>query len=168
MEKKVFKTIVMITALSFLMGVTSIAAATDASTTDSDTQQNITSRHRGEMRGMGNFERGSNQTIASKDLTDEQVEALQAERTAFQTATRDLRMEIQSKKLALQSELAKKEPDVKAAKSLQKEISALTAELAQKRIEHIVEMKKIAPYVGMGQLGSNTEDTSTPRGRRNT
>jgi len=165
MEKKVFKTIVMITALSFLMGIASIAAATGASTTDSDTQQNITCPHRGEIRGMGKLNRGNGKVAGAEDLTETQIEQLQAEQTAFQTATRDLRTEIQSKRLALKSELVKKEPDAKTAKSLQKELSALTAELSQKRIEHVIEMKKIAPYANMGQLQS---EASTPRGRRNT
>lgn len=167
MEKKVFKTIVMITALSFLMGIASIAAAQDASGTDNGTQEKITSQRRGEMRSMNKFHRDG-MNAAAEELTEEQVEKLQAERTAFQTATRDLRQELQSKRLALKSELVKKTPDAKTAKALQKEISALTADLAQKRIEHILEMKKIAPYTGMGQLQDDMDEMATARGRRNT
>lgn len=167
MEKKVFKSIVMIAALAFLTGIASPGIAQDTATSD-DTQQNLTSQHRGEMRGMGNLQRRSGKGMGTAALSEEQIEKIQEERTAFQTATQDLRMELQSKRLALQSELAKKEPDAKAAKSLQKEISALNAELAQKRIEHILEMKKITPYAGMGLMQKGSDGTQTGRGRRNT
>jgi predicted Holliday junction resolvase-like endonuclease len=166
MDKKIFKPMVIIAALAFLMGVASIAVAQDTSESD-ETQNNITTQRHGQMRGMGNFHRGSGMKMAAETLNEDQVEKLQEQRTAFQTATRDLRMELQSKKLALKSELAKKEPDAKTAKSLQKEISALKADLAQKRIEHVLEMKKIAPYAGMGLMQKNLNGAGTGRNRQN-
>jgi len=41
--------------------------------------------------------------------------------------------------------LAKKKPDVKIAKEIQKEISSLRAELDLKRIDHKLKMKEINP-----------------------
>lgn len=167
MEKKVFKSMVIIASLAFLLGAASIGFAQDTATGD-DTRQGVTSQRRGEMRGMGKFQRGTGPGLATQSLSEEQIEKLQEQRTEFQTATRDLRMELQSKRLALQSELVKKEPDAKTAKSLQKEISALNAELAQKRIEHVLEMKKIAPYAGMGLMRNDSDGSQTGRGRQNT
>jgi Spy/CpxP family protein refolding chaperone len=167
MEKKTFKSMVIIAALAFLMGMAPFAVAQDTAQ-DDDTQQSITTCPRGEMRGMGKFQRGNGKGLgASESLSEEQIEKLQAQRSAFQTATQDLRMELQSKRLALKSELAKKEPDVKAAKSLQKEISALNAELAQNRIEHVLEMKKINPYASMGLMKNSSDGVETGRNRRN-
>lgn len=165
MEKKFFKPMVMIAVLALLMGTAALAAAQDTPAAD-DTQQNLTSQHRGEMRGMGKNRRAGGS--GTEALSEEQTEKLQAARSEFQTATRDLRMELQSKRLALRSELAKKEPDAKSAKSLQKEISTLNAELAQKRIEHVLEMKKISPYAGMGLMQKNSNNFETGRGRRST
>jgi hypothetical protein len=105
--------------------------------------------------------------MGTEALSDEQAEKLQAKKSEFQTATRDLRMELRSKRLALRSELAKKAPDTKTAKSLQKEISALSAELARKRIDHVLEMKKINPYAGMGFMHNNSDEVETCHGHRN-
>lgn len=157
----------MIAALAFFVGIASTTVAQNTAT-DDGSQQNITSKRRGEMRGMGNFQRGYNVGKGADALSEEQTEKLQAARTEFQTDTRDLRTELQSKKLVLRSELVKTEPDANVAKALQKEISALNAELAQKRIEHILEMKKIAPYAGMGLVEKDTDSVGKNRGRRST
>lgn len=82
------------------------------------------------------------------DLSDEELKKLDEQRKTFFEATRDLRYNIYEKKLALKSELAKKAPDAKKASDLQKEISKLKDELGQKRIDHIIKMKKINPYIG--------------------
>lgn len=161
MKKNAFNIVVMIVALSFIIGLASISVAQNASSNDADTEQNMVSKRRGEMRGLGKMQRN----LGTEALTEEQIETLKEERSAFKTATRDLRMELQSKNLALKSELAKKEPDVKTAKSLQEDISSLTAELAMIRLEHVLEMKEIAPYGGIGQLKGNTEGIAAGRGR---
>lgn len=167
MENRILRSMVMVATLAFLMGLASITLAQNTTAGD-ETRNNQTTQRRGEMRGMGKFQRGNGTGIGTEALSEEQQEKLQAERAAFQTATRDLRMELQSKKLALRSELAKKEPDADAAKSLQKEISALNAELAQKRIEHLLEAKKIAPYAGTGLMQNHSDKIDTGHGRRNT
>lgn len=87
----------------------------------------------------------------SNDLSDEQIAALEKESEAFWTATKDLRKNIYDKELALRDELAKEKPDAKKASALQKEISELEGTFDQKRVEHIIRMKEIAPDAGGGR-----------------
>lgn len=87
------------------------------------------------------------------NLTSKQREQLDNERQAFFAATQDTRQEIYAKRLALRAELAKKDPDPKAAADLQKQISSLRTDLDQKRIEHQLAMRKIAPDAGRGFYG---------------
>lgn len=84
------------------------------------------------------------------DLSDDEIAALEREREAFFEATENLRQDIYAKRLALKSELAKKDPDVKKAQELQKEISNLEATIDQKRVDHMIKMKKINPHAGRG------------------
>jgi hypothetical protein len=87
------------------------------------------------------------------NLTEEQVKALDAENEAFFDATGDIRSKIYQKRLELRSEMAKDKVDVDKAKGLQKEISALESQLDEKRIEHMVRVKEIAPEVAQGNYG---------------
>ncbi len=50
--------------------------------------------------------------------------------------------------MALEAEMAKPEPDAAVAAGLQKELSALKADVGQKRLAHRIEMKKIHPELG--------------------
>lgn len=84
------------------------------------------------------------------NLTDEQIKQIEEKRSAFFEATTDLRLQMRSKRLALGSELVKSGPDAAKAAQLQQELSQLRAEFAQKRIAHLLEMKKIDPNIGMG------------------
>jgi zinc resistance-associated protein len=88
------------------------------------------------------------------NLSDEDIQKMEQRRKAFFKATEDLRQNIYEKRLALESEFAKKNPDAKKAISIQKEISDLRAEIDQKRINHIIEMKKINPNAGRGFRGN--------------
>ena len=88
-----------------------------------------------------------------KDLSDEQLKAIETERLAFRKNTEDLRSELFSKEMELRSELAKKDPDVKKASQLQREVSGLQAQLDEKRIEHMINMRKISPELGQGYGG---------------
>jgi hypothetical protein len=87
------------------------------------------------------------------DLSDENIQKMDEQREAFFKSTEDLRQKIYQKKLAMESEFAKKNPDAKNAANLQKEISDLRAQIDQKRIAHLIEMKKINPYLGSGFMG---------------
>lgn len=85
-------------------------------------------------------------------LSDEDRQKLDAQRAAFFQATQGLRQDIYRKDLELRSELAKETPDATAAAGLQQELSGLEAQLEQKRLEHMLEMRKINPNAGRGWM----------------
>ena len=87
------------------------------------------------------------------DLSDEERKAFDKERKDFFESTEDLRGDIYSKQLELRSELAKNDSDTQKAMKLQKEISGFKAKLDQKRIEHMIKMRKLNPDVGRGLMG---------------
>ncbi len=73
--------------------------------------------------------------------------------TAFFEKTRQLRQNMFQKRLELAAELARQAPDAQKAGALQKEISGLGSQLAQKRLEFILQIKKINPGLGLGFMG---------------
>ena len=84
------------------------------------------------------------------DLTDEQRKAFDEERRAFFKDTDELRQKLYAKGLELRSELAKTDVDPQKAAAIQKDISTLEAEFDQKRLDHMIRMKKINPDAGRG------------------
>ena len=113
----------------------------------------------GQGMGYGSGERGYGRHNRNADcpygerfanLTQEQREQLDTERQTFFEATRLDRQDLYAKRLELRAEVAKREPDMKKASSLQKEVSDLRANLDQKRLEHIMAMRKIDPDAGRG------------------
>jgi len=93
------------------------------------------------------------------NLSDENQNDLAKERQAFFAETKDLRQDIYKKRLELQSELAKKNPDAQKAAALHKDISKLAEEFDQKRLAFILKMKKINPNFGrMGVWGNKGDD----------
>ena len=103
---------------------------------------------RGGGPGAGNCPRGEfgGQGFGG-NLTDEEIGIMQKERNAFIESTRELRGKHYQKELELRAELAKQNPDAKRAAELQKEVSAIKAELGQKRLEHQLKMKKDYPQL---------------------
>jgi uncharacterized membrane protein len=96
------------------------------------------------------------------NLSDEDQNDLVKERQAFFAETQDLRQDIRQKRLELQSELAKKNPDAQKAVALHKDISKLAAEFAQKRLAFFLKMKKINPNFGrIGVWGNEDDDDET-------
>jgi Spy/CpxP family protein refolding chaperone len=95
--------------------------------------------------GMGKGPGNNGMGCASANLTDDQMKQMESERNAFQTATRDIRQQLIEKRQALHAELAKQTPDAATAATLQKGISDLQAQFDQKRLIHILNMKKIDP-----------------------
>ena len=87
------------------------------------------------------------------DMSEEEIQKMDEQRKAFFNSTEDLRRNIYQKRLALESEFAKKNIDAQIAANLQKEISDLKAQMDQKRIAHMIEMKKINPGLGAGFMG---------------
>ena len=107
------------------------------------------------MAGAGYGPRGFAGPGYDGDLTDEEIATLQKERNAFLEQTRELRENLYQKQLELRAELAKQNPDPKKAAGLQKEVSGLQGELAQKRLDQQLKMKKENPKLygrgfGMG------------------
>ncbi len=102
--------------------------------------------------GSGWAQRGSGPAGYQGNLSDEDLDKLNKQRQAFFEDTRDLRGKIYQKRLELQSELAKKDPDAKTAAGLQGEISDLSGQLAQKRVDHRIRMQKENPdfFAGRG------------------
>jgi zinc resistance-associated protein len=78
-------------------------------------------------------------------LTEDQRTALNALEDKFYKETSDLRREIWGKSDALDMLMNTSEPDASKAKVIQKEISVLKAEMAEKKIDFELEANKIAP-----------------------
>jgi Spy/CpxP family protein refolding chaperone len=101
--------------------------------------------------GMGKGSGNRGMGAASSNLTDDQIKQMESERNAFQTATNNIRQQLNEKRQALNAELAKPTPDAATAATLQKEISDLQAQFDQKRLTHILEMKRIDPNYAEGR-----------------
>ena len=84
-----------------------------------------------------------------RNLSEDDVRKMNEERDAFFKSTEKLRLDIYMKELELNNELAKKESDTKKALSLQKEISDFESKFNQKRIEYMINIKKINPDLGI-------------------
>ncbi len=84
------------------------------------------------------------------DLSDEQMEKLQAARQSFLQDTEDLRQQLYEKQAEMFAVMAKKSPDPEKAKALQKDISRIKGELDLKHLEHVLEVKQIHPHLGRG------------------
>ena len=97
--------------------------------------------------GMGRGFQGYGYT---GDLKDEDLKKLNEQRNAFFEGTKNLRNDLYEKNFELRSELVKQSPDSQKAGNLQKEISDLRTQLDQKRIDYMIELKKINPNVGRG------------------
>ena len=85
-----------------------------------------------------------------KDMSQEDIEKMTQLRQAFFQDTKALRSSLKSKAFELRSEFVKETPNLETVKKLQTELSALEAQMAQKRIEHQLEMKEINPNAGRG------------------
>ena len=102
--------------------------------------------------GSGWGQRGAAPSGYQGNLSDEQITRLDKERQAFFVETRSLRENLYQKELELRSELAKEDPDAQKAAGLQAQISDLTAQLDQKRIDQRLKMQKENPefFAGRG------------------
>lgn len=99
-----------------------------------------------------------------KGLSDDEIEKMEKERESFHRATEDLRQNVHTKELELQSEISKENPDNQKAAKLQKEISDLEAKIDQKRIDHLIKMKKINPNAGRMFMGREGRGYGPSRG----
>ncbi len=120
--------------------------------------------------GMGKGAGNPGMCAANANLTDDQIKKMESERAAFLLATKDIRQQINEKRQTLQAELTKQTPDTSTCASIQKEVSDLQSQFDQKRLTHILEMKKIDPNFtegkgmghGMGHGMDNPSDSGPP------
>lgn len=153
------KKLTILVSLLMVMALGSLAYATDQ-TPPACKQGKGYGYHHGadEHHGKGNGMK------CMSTLSQDEVKKLMAAREAFFKGTQTLRLDIKSKRLAVKSEIIKSTPDADKAKTLQKELSALEAQLDQKHIAHLLEMKKIAPNVGMKCLSAGGERMGAGKG----
>ena len=107
----------------------------------------------GPGRGMGNRMMGwGNPAYGgfNNNLTTEQRNQLDAIYKKYYDETAQIRNNLISKTTELRTALNSDNPDKEKAKSIQKEISDLQADLAQKRIDLQVEERKITPDLANG------------------
>jgi len=101
------------------------------------------------------------------ELSDDEIKKLQEERKAFLNETKSLRNDIYAKDLELRAEIAKENPDIKKAASLQKELSDLNTGFDQKMLQHRIKMKKINPAAARGCMrGGGSEFSRGHPGKR--
>jgi zinc resistance-associated protein len=98
------------------------------------------------------------------NLSAEEIAKLDQQRAEFYNATEGLRQQLYENELALQSELAKENPDAVKASELQSEISKLQSDLDQKRLEYDIQARKLAPNYNRGYRGHGPMMGYGPRG----
>ncbi|MGD8366052.1 MAG: periplasmic heavy metal sensor [Desulfobacterales bacterium] len=96
---------------------------------------------------------GPDRGYPRQELSQEQIEKIEAQREAFFKESEPIRQKLYEKQMALRSEMAKENPSLDTAKQLQEEISNLRAEFDQKRLEHQFQMRKIVPEDGRVFMG---------------
>ena len=102
-------------------------------------------QHRGNMHYQGGYGKG-----IMNQMSPEEYKQFEQKREVFRSETQDIRTSLFEKERELQNELGKTEPDAAQASRLQKEISDLQSQFDQKRIENMVEMRKLNPNAGRG------------------
>ena len=100
--------------------------------------------------GMGWHHQGGYGPAYGDQLSEKEYRQLEQKREAFFNDTRGVRARLYEKERELGLELAKTEPDAAKAARLQKDISELQGQFDQKRIDHMVEMRKLNPSMGRG------------------
>jgi len=84
------------------------------------------------------------------NISTEELDAINAERDVFYTATGELRQSIYEKRAELRDEFAQTALDVETIKALQSEISDLNSQFDQQQIEHMIRLHEISPDFGLG------------------
>jgi zinc resistance-associated protein len=87
----------------------------------------------------------------SRDLTDDQRSQMEALHQKFFDETAQVRSQMWAKKAELNVLMNTSNPDLEKARALQKEISDLTAKMAQERINLYAETRKIDPDARFAQ-----------------
>ncbi len=104
------------------------------------------------MMGWGGH-RGWSQDPDDLGLSPQQEQQLESARNSFYQATADLRSQLDDQYAQLRQEFAKTNPDRSRVQDIQRTISKLEGQLAQKRLDFQLEARKIAPQLGEGYAG---------------
>ena len=97
--------------------------------------------------GPGNYWNSNN---CYNCLSRDEMDKLDELHAAFEDKTKDARNEILKKQIDLNAELEKDSPELKKAKSIQREINDFQAKIDDAYLEFIVEAKKINPDIPFG------------------
>jgi len=119
----------------------------------------------GECQGVKGGGHGPGSGNMMGNITGDDAKKLNDARDEFFKATEDLRQDIYAKEMELNSEIAKKNIDTEKASKLQKEISELESKFDQKRLDHMIKMKKINPNLARGFGMSGGHMRGAPCGR---
>jgi len=87
----------------------------------------------------------------TSNLTAEQQEQVEKLQKKFREDNADTIKQLMTKRFDLNTILSSEKPDADKARAAQKEISDLTAKLAQKRIDLYFELLKVNPDAKLGQ-----------------
>ncbi len=85
------------------------------------------------------------------DITQEQADTFKKSVQAFYQETRELRRAIKDKRVAIDNELQKEDPDGSMIIGLQAELSQIEAQFDRKVIEHQLELRKQLPASAFNQ-----------------
>ena len=100
----------------------------------------------GHMMGWGsNNGRHCRGNGAWGNLSEEDAARLDASRETFYNDTRDLRGQIDEKRIALRNEMNRDNPDKDKLFELQKQLSTLQSDFDQKALAHRLEVRKMLP-----------------------
>ena len=109
-------------------------------------EQSFGQHHRGYgMHSYGSGYEGGHHRGMGPDMSQEDYQKYQEKQHAFFSSTEDMRRSIFQKRLEMKSEFARKTPNEGKLRALQKEISSLRTEMATKRLDHNLEMRKLFP-----------------------
>lgn len=118
---------------------------------------------RGPMMGPG-WQQGGGY---NGNLSADEIAKLDQQRAEFFKATENTRQQLYEKDLALQSELAKDDPDTSKASQLQREISKLQSDLDQERLDYEIQARKSSPNYNRGSRQYGSMMGYGPRGGGN-
>ncbi len=85
-----------------------------------------------------------------RNLSQEDAQKLDVAREKFFNETRTLREQIAERRLAMQAELIKQNPDNAKLTQAQQELSGLESQFDQKALQHRLEVRKLVPDAGLG------------------
>lgn len=103
--------------------------------------------------GMGMGQGMGNRCPAMQNLSAEDMEKVNAERTAFWNALEPIRTQIREKHFALRTEMSKTPADSEKISALEKEITELRSQMDEKRVQFQANLKKISPELADCPMG---------------